>query len=295
MRYLCGMKNDIPVYDISTFEEYKNAGIHVNRFGHYASQHQHLHTAHRHSFYHLVYFTKGSGSQTIDFENYPVVPGLIYFMAPGQVHSWAFESEVDGYIVNFSEDYFRSFLYNPNYLENFSFFDERSAEAVMILPEPVQEKISSLFEEILSEGKTSRPFDADLVRLLILSIFIQIARTKDHAHQVAHSSYNHTLLKSFKKLIEQNFIQLRFPKEYAALLYITPNHLNALCNDLLGIPAGQLIRDRVILEAKRMLINMELSITEIAEKLEFSDHSYFIKFFKKHVGTTPDKFRKQEN
>lgn len=289
------MKNDIPVYDISNFEEYKNAGILVSRFGHYSKQYLHLHSAHRHSFYHLVYFTKGSGSQTIDFKNYPVVPGMIYFMTPGQVHSWAFDSEVDGYIINFSEDYFKSFLFNPLYLENFSFFDDLAGDPVIILPDANREKIQNLFEDILSEGKSSLAFNADLVRILMISIFIRASRAskvEQHAHT---SSYNHTLLKSFKKLIETNFVQLRFPKQYAELLYITPNHLNALCNDLLGVSAGQLIRDRVILEAKRLLINVELPISEISERLAFSDHSYFIKFFKKHVGATPDKFRKQDN
>lgn len=288
------MKNDIPVYDISTFEEYKNAGILVSRFGHYSKQYLHLHSAHRHSFYHMVCFTKGSGSQTIDFKNYPVLPGMIYFMTPGQVHSWAFESEVEGYIINFSENYFKSFLYNPLYLENFSFFDEHSGDAVLVLPELTMEKVVSIFEEILHEGKEARPFDADLVKLLMLNIFIQVSRGLSLKQQPQTNSYNQTLLKSFKRLIETNFIELRFPKQYAALLYITPNHLNALCNDLLGISAGQLIRDRVILEAKRLLINMELSIAEISDKLAFSDPSYFIKFFKKHVGSTPDKFRKQD-
>ncbi|PTS97440.1 AraC family transcriptional regulator, partial [Pedobacter sp. HMWF019] len=73
---------------------------------------------------------------------------------------------------------------------------------------------------------------------------------------------------------------------------ITPNHLNALCNDLLGKSAGEIIRERVILEAKRLLINLDLSVAEIAERLNFSDQSYFIKFFKKYEEITPEKFRK---
>jgi len=65
-----------------------------------------------------------------------------------------------------------------------------------------------------------------------------------------------------------------------------------LCNDFLGISAGTLIRERVILEAKRLLINRDLMVAEIAEKLNFADQSYFIKFFKKYEGITPEKFRK---
>jgi AraC-like DNA-binding protein len=78
-------------------------------------------------------------------------------------------------------------------------------------------------------------------------------------------------------------------------LYITPNHLNALCNDVLSISAGDVIRNRVILEAKRLLINRDMTVLEIANYLHFSDNSYFTKFFKKKEGITPEEFRKKSN
>ncbi len=289
------MQKDIPVYDIATFEEYKNSGVLVSRFGHYAQHYKHLHAAHRHSFYHLVYFTKGSGVQHIDFKHYPVSPGLIYFMKPGQVHSWSFDGEVDGYLINFSKDYFSSFIFNPLYLEQFNFFDGFSTDSVFMLPDLAQQKISNLFEEILKEGKEGNAFNEDMVKMMMLFIFIEVSRVLDLKQPLQQNAYNQTLLNNFKKLIEANFLTLRFPKEYAELLYITPNHLNALSNDLLGVSAGQLIRERVILEAKRLLVNMQLSVADIAYKLAFNDQSYFIKFFKKQVGITPDKFRKQIN
>ncbi len=62
---------------------------------------------HKHSFYHLVYFTKGKGVHTIDFTNYAIEAGCIYFMIPGQVHHWKFEEdEVEGYVINFSDIFF---------------------------------------------------------------------------------------------------------------------------------------------------------------------------------------------
>jgi len=128
---------------------------------------------------------------------------------------------------------------------------------------------------------------------LLVELFISIGRLSAPNEQKQVSPYNLTLLKSFRNLIETNFRTLKLPKEYAELLYITPNHLNALCNDLLDISAGEVIRNRVILEAKRLLVNPELGITEIASQLNFSDNSYFTKFFKKQTGLTPEEFRKQ--
>lgn len=286
------MKPIIPIYDIENFKAYKNDGILVSRFGYYAEQHQHLHTAHRHTFYHFVFFTAGTGTHQIDFQHFDVNPGLIYFMAPGQVHSWNFATAPDGYIINFSEDYFNSLLLKPDYLQQFSFFGGQPELQVIHLPFAIQERVTLIFEDILKEGQHTAHSDDDLVKTMLLQLLITVSRVNAAAPLTNYNTYNYTLLKNFKQLIETNYTTLRLPKQYAALLYITPNHLNAVCNDLLGIAAGKLIRDRVILEAKRLLINVDLMVAEIADKLNFADQSYFIKFFKKQEGITPEKFRK---
>jgi len=59
-----------------------------------------------------------------------------------------------------------------------------------------------------------------------------------------------------------------------------------------GLQAGEIIRNRVILEAKRLLTNPQLTITEIALELNFNDNSYFTKFFRKTEEVTPEEFRK---
>jgi len=68
-----------------------------------------------------------------------------------------------------------------------------------------------------------------------------------------------------------------------------------LCNDVLGISAGEVIRKRIALEAKRLLVNFNLSIQEVADRLNFADNSYFTKFFKKQEGLSPEQFRKEIN
>ena len=95
----------------------------IESFGPYLErQSPHLHHAHRHIFYHLVCFSDGAGSHSIDFLRFPVEAGQIYFMPPGQVHSWSFEGRPEGWVINFSVDYLRAFLLDPGYLERFTFF-----------------------------------------------------------------------------------------------------------------------------------------------------------------------------
>jgi AraC-like DNA-binding protein len=177
-------------------------------------------------------------------------------------------------------------------LEEFPFFTGIIKDAVIDVPADQQKKIISLFEELIDEAEELRPLEMDMIRSIMLQLFISIARLSFSTTNAATPNYNYTLLRSFQKLIEKNFTTIKLPKQYAELLYITPNHLNALCNDVLGISAGEVIRNRIALEAKRLLINNDLTILEIANQLNFADNSYFTKFFKKQTGLTPEEFRK---
>ena len=286
------MIQSAPVYDICTLSDFKQEDILISRFAPYLNHHKNLYAAHKHTFYHLVLFLEGAGSHTIDFERFKVQPFQIYFMVPGQVHSWAFEGVTDGYIINFSATLFQSFLLKHSYIDDLGFFSGNLADAVINLPASMHQQVKNLFEEIIAEWENNKAQGTDMVRILMLQLFILINRLSVVPDIKAADSYNRTVLKNFQKLIETNFVDLKLPKDYAELLYITPNHLNAVCKDLLGMQAGEVIRNRLILEAKRLLTNPQLSIAEIAFSLNFSDNSYFTKFFKKLTGTTPEEFRK---
>lgn len=288
-------KDTIPTIDISKLDSNAPSDVLVSRFAPYLNQHHRtLDIAHRHNFYHLVFFTQGSGSHTIDFTTFPLVPNQIYFMVPGQVHSWSFEGQIDGYVANFTDSLFQSFLLKGSYLENFSFFGGIAANGVINLGPELGSEVKVIFEKLIQRAHKG-PLALDMIRVLLLEMFILIDQNtlSDKAQSIPH--YNYTLLSNYQKLIERNYINLRLPKDYAELLFVTPNHLNALCKAHLGMQAGELIRNRIILEAKRLLINLTLSVSQIAYSLNFNDNSYFTKFFRKHTGLTPEEFRRKNS
>jgi AraC-like DNA-binding protein len=153
--------------------------------------------------------------------------------------------------------------------------------------------LESHLQQILDEYRTYHgEFKNDLMRALLLQLLIHIVRNIETAPTDHVSKHDLTVLRNYQKLIEQHYRSLRLPKDYADLMYITPNHLNAICNATTGKAAGELIRDRVLLEAKRMLVNAEYSIAEVGYELDFQDNAYFSRFFKKYTGVTPEEFRK---
>ncbi len=285
----------IPVYDICALQD-NGGSLHddliIEPFGAYLKRHPHLTVPHRHSFYHMLLFTKGKGKHTIDFEQFPVTKGQIYFMVPGQVHSWQFEGETDGFVLNFSEHFLSSFLKNDRYTDQFPFLDGIAANAVLQLKGPVYEDAKALMSRILEEATQKQVLAMDAIRICLLQLFITVSRSGDNPHVQQSQQHNAVTLRNFRRLVEQHFATLKLPKDYAAMLYITPNHLNALCKDQLGKQAGEIIRDRILLEAKRLLVNKDMQIASIAYDLNFTDNSYFTKFFKKLTGLTPEQFRK---
>ncbi|WP_262249403.1 helix-turn-helix domain-containing protein [Parapedobacter soli] len=279
-----------PVYDITGLADFQS-DILVGPFAPYVGQHQKLHKAHRHSFYHLVYFTTGAGYHTIDFDRFEVQPFQLYAMVPGQVHRWDFNGEVDGYVLNFSPSFFHPFLLRSDYIDEFPFFQGQARQSVLAIPENMRAGVVDLFKEMITLTPSATVLNLDKLRVLALKLFLDLATLQEPAKPTP-LSHNAVLLRNFRKLVEKHYADLRLPKDYAALLHVTPNYLNAVSSELLGQSAGAVIRDRVILEAKRLLVNPERSIAAIADMLNFKDNSYFSKFFKKYTHTTPEAFRK---
>jgi AraC-like DNA-binding protein len=94
-------------------------------------------------------------------------------------------------------------------------------------------------------------------------------------------------------LINIHFYLEKFPKFYANQLNITPKHLNRIVRDTINKTTQQLISERVILEAQRLIVHTADPLSQIAYTLGFSDYAYFSKLFKLKTGMSPMEFRNQ--
>lgn len=267
--------NDLAVYKLNNF-------IHSSKG---------LVFPHRHSFYQVLYITEGTGTHVIDFNGYQIEPGSMFFLAPGQIHEWIFDDATDGIIVNFSESFFSTFLANPHYIKDFTFFIGNGTHSFVDMRGD-ELLITGLLKNIITEYNSADPSRFDVIRFQLLHLFTIVNRKLSPASEPTTGQNYITQIRNFEKKIEQFYLTKRLPKEYAELLFITPNHLNAICKQIKGVSAGQMIRDRVQLEAKRLLVNANNNISEISTLLNFENNSYFSRFFKQHEGISPEEFRK---
>jgi AraC family transcriptional activator of pobA len=102
-------------------------------------------------------------------------------------------------------------------------------------------------------------------------------------------------LAGFVALVDKSFAKHTTLDHYAVQLGISVAHLNAICREVSGRSALQLIHERLMVEARRELIYTSMTIKEIAELLGFSDPAYFTRFFKRQMGMSPKDFRSQSS
>ena len=287
------MLKKIPTFSICNLDTSKSNSnnLAIYKLKDFLKENKSLVFPHRHSFYQVLFITIGGGTHVIDFNEYEVDKGCMFFLSPGQIHEWIFDENTEGILINFSENYFSSFLANPYYIKDFTFFIGNGTHSFVNVHDN-EMLITGLLKNIEAEYRLNDPSSQDVIRLLLLHLFNLVNR-RISAPGEAQQGQNYVIqLRNFEKKIEEFYLTKRLPKDYAEMLFITPNHLNAICKQIKGVSAGRLIRNRILLEAKRLLVNADKNIGEISTLLNFENNSYFSRFFKLYEGITPEEFKK---
>lgn len=247
--------------------------------------------AHRHDYYHIVYVKQGKGEHLIDFKNFEIKPNSIFFVSPGQVHSLKIDKNVEGYVISFNSDFY---LLNDSLqkLMDYPFFHSLSNAPVIYLPKS-NPKIQHALDDMFEEFEFTQKGRDNILRALIDVLLVRASRMYHQPESNQAPSHLTYQLRKLEALIDAHFKEYRLLNDYADMMHISPKHLNSLCKKGLNKTVTNLIHERTLTEAKRLLLFTDNSISEIAFELGFADKSYFMRFFKKQTSLTADSFRQQ--
>lgn len=283
----------IPSYRISEIKKKKPAAgdFEFYRFEYFVTDIDHLTHPHRHDHFALFFVTGGQGEHLIDFQSYQLRARRVFLIAPGQVHAWQRFKGVKGFVLLFTKEFFTLTLQYKE-LRAYLFFNNIYRHAYLDLDKAEEAHMQRLLLDIEQEHLHPRRYSQHIIRSYINIILFELSGIYERAMPVSDDSQVvDTRLRELEVQIEKHFRKYHLVADYAALLHVTPNYLNAICKKRKGKPAGEFIRDRVMLEARRLLTHSDRTITQIAFELGFEDNSYFSRFFKKYSGTTPASFR----
>jgi AraC-like DNA-binding protein len=246
---------------------------------------------HRHDFFHIIWIERGSGLHIIDSVKYDVRPGAIYFMAPGQVHDFDLSPDTEGYTINFSSEFFALQLQNKNLLSQIPVYDHDKRIQALYTEGRDADDIRATVKAIRTEYEDEQFRAQDMIRSYLFILLVKASRLGAPAGGVDAGNRMLLLFRRFQALLEEHFAGVQDPAEYARMLRTTERALNDAARRGGGATTAQMIRERVILEAKRLLAHSGAQVAQVGAQLGFEDPAYFSRCFKKHTGRTPVEFR----
>lgn len=240
---------------------------------------------HKHDFFHIVIVTKGSGWHEIDFNRHQVHDGSVFIVKPGQVHDWNLPPDIEGYILEFNRESLDANIPISADLTNQILV---SKDAVVMKKDELSQltcNCDEMYSEILEEKDL---YDICLQSILT-TILVDLVRAIGEGNPNKFLSQG--VAENFQHLVNQFFQQQHDLDFYARKLGLTTKTLTAKVKRTRGKSPRQIIQERFMLEAKRLLSYSHFSISEIAYKIGFEDPNYFSRLFRSHVGMSPVDFR----
>lgn len=281
----------LPIYQINKFYcESSENDLYVNDFKSHLVNNSFIENTHSHNFYLLVLFTQGNGIHIIDFDRFEIKVGCLYFLKPGQVHSWQLSEDIDGYIAFYSQEVYNLY-FGKKKLEEYSFYRTLMNTPELVLTELQILEFKQYFDILIYENRDNKLRKSDKLLNVLDIIHIEIDRIYNSIDNHSIHSYNFKI-NELKHLINSHYKEEKSPSYYANKMNISLKHLNRICKNVLNITLTEFIYRKIILESKRLLSIKEVTISEVANEFGFDNYSYFTKVFKKYTGTTPQNFKK---
>ncbi|MBF4518906.1 helix-turn-helix domain-containing protein [Flavobacterium sp. ANB] len=246
--------------------------------------------SHRNDFCACILPNNGKGTFFVDFKEVYLSDGFMLFLYPGQVQRIIKTQKIEGWVLffdhNLIDDYSRSVLEESLYQGPVLTLSKEQKKWLFQLMELLYD--TSLLNDMSTFHK---PAIKSIVVSLIYKItsIYQASVTQDTKQ---YSLRSNTIVTAFRKLLRDNFKEVKSPAEYAGLMNLSLGYLNDTLKMVTGNTVSYSIQEEAIREAQRLLWYSDLSIKEIAATIGFDDPKYFSRIFSKITSKSPAQFRK---
>lgn len=253
----------------------------------------------RRQFYKIFHMTAGTGVLTIGLHQYVMGPGEIAFLHPDEMMSWQTTSdETGGHFCLIHPAYFgHEAEHVAQLFRQYPYF--QPSRAVIQLTGNQSTTINGYFEQMLKEERGTNADKKQAILLHMQMLLLEAKRAGQNRSDVqVPESYGY--IYRFLSLLESSFqvkepddaIKIKTAAEFAGELNVHPNYLNALVKSHTGKTLREHIQDRLLYEAKSLLVQTDWDINTISYGLGFSGHAAFTSFFSRKAQVSPTVFRK---
>ncbi len=238
---------------------------------------------HRHTYFEIFFFDHGGGSQLIDFLELPVVADSCYIVFPQQVHLLKRGPNATGQLVQFREEVVPS-VQVKNLLREVSF---GANPAVVFENDPAKlGQLRPMLELLKRSAEKTSGFSHEITLHYLQALLLLLMENRDVTRTAALPE-DRKLLFDFQNKLEEQYAQNHSVSQYAAEINTTEKKLSAVTKKYTGLSPLQVIHNRLLLEAKRLLLFESTSHKEIAFRLGFDSPATFSQFIKNKTGYSP--------
>ncbi len=245
------------------------------------------------NFWTLLYIIEGEGYHSIDYIEHKYKSGDLIVIANSLVHSFRVNYNVKGYIIIINEPFFleNSEKYDMDML---SFFETPIGEPILHLDVSKELTSRNLIDLLYKEYINNESFNSKLLKSLFVSFVYSIrVENKDNILDFTTTLYQHYY--NYRKLVNDNFTTLKNVSEYSTIMGLSKKTINKACRKCVGASAKSIITSRIILEAKRLILQEKLMMYEISDELGFDEPANFANFFKHNTGLTVKQFKIEQD
>lgn len=239
----------------------------------------------------FAFCTKGSAKVRINFREYDIVPNTITVLAPNQLVSFVEQSEDFAMESLF---FALDFVMDLPLPRDYDILYATRREPCLQVDEDIMQDLIETHAFIVKQyGKTEQIYREKIIKAQLLTLILQIGSIYriSRVGENLVSSRQEELADRFFKLLVIHYKTERNVSFYADKLCITGKHLSSTVKNVTGKSLITWINETVIMEAKILLKTSDMTVLQISEVLNFPNPSFFGRFFKQYVGTTPLKYR----
>lgn len=245
--------------------------------------------------YMKILYLKSKGSVQIDFKMHTVESDTLFFINHSQIFSLIDAEQVEGTLLYYTRDFYCVEINDSEVACHGILYNNVYEIPSITLSESESVSIGNIFNEISYETDNIDASNDEMLQLLLKQIIIKGTRIWKKAHNINDNGENQDLdfVRKFSQLVERNFNSVHNVGDYANLLHVTSKNLNKKITHFGYQSPKQIIMERIILEAKRLLAHTVLTIKEIGYELGYEDDAYFVRIFTKYNGSSPMQFRRE--
>ncbi len=244
---------------------------------------------HRKDYYFMAFVKRGNSRHWIDMTPYTIQPDAFYFTVPHQVQLKEVTEPFSGMSLSFTEDFLA--MDEGGALRNLPIIQNPHDGHELLLNPADLVFVDDLLEKIHAEYHSHYDWQQSMLLAYMKILMIYLSRLYTEQLSNAKTSPDRLLLKKYLSKIDEHYAGLHEVADYADMLNISAGHLSELVKEQSGKPAIVHIHERLVMEAKRLLFHSDYAVKEISFLLGFEDASYFNRFFKRLVHTTPVMYR----